>query len=136
MPALSACFDTSALIDLLDAEADRHLAVLREFQKYKVSGMVFITDVIFSEASVNMPSMEALQTALNELGIARIHASDEALYLAGQVYAAYKRRGGRKDGVQPDFMIGAIAQVEGLALVTCNERDFVNRFSDLEIVSL
>jgi predicted nucleic acid-binding protein len=137
LTALSACLDTSALIDLLDENADRHPAVLREFQRYKASGMVFITDIVFSEASVSMPSMEMLQTALDELGIARIRASDEALYLAGQVYAAYKRNKGegKKDGVQPDFLIGAVAQVEGLALITFNDKDFVKRFPNLEVVS-
>lgn len=137
MPALSACLDTSALIDLLDVEARRHLAVLEMFLKYKTSGMVFITDTIFSEASAGMPSMAALQNALDELGIARMSASDEALYLAGQVYAAYKRNKGegKKDGVLPDFLIGAVAQTERLALITFNGKDFVNRFPDLEVVA-
>lgn len=137
MPAHSACLDTSALIDLLNSEADRHQAVLEKFLEYKTLGMVFVTDVVFSEASVGMPSMAALQTALGELGIARICASDEALYLAGQVYAAYRQNKGegKKDGVLPDFLIGAVAQVEGAALITFNDKDFVNRFSDLEVIT-
>lgn len=136
MPALSACLDTSALIDLLEPEAPRHQRVLAAFQRYKTSGMVFITDIVFSEASAGMPSLEALQTALDELGIARVSANDDALFLAGRVFTVYKRSKGegKKDGVQPDFLIGAVAQVEGLALITFNDKDFVNRFRDLEVV--
>ena len=137
MPALSACYDTSALIDLLDQGAARHAAALAAFQRYKTTGMVFVTDVIFAEASIGMESAEALRTALNELGIERLSAdNDEALYHAGQTFKAYKRAKGegKKDGVLPDFMIGALAQAHGLALVTFNEKDFVSRFPELEVV--
>lgn len=137
MPALSACLDTSAIIDLLDTKANRHPAVLQTFQNYKVSGMVFITDIVFAECSVGMPSMAALNIALDELGIVMIRASNEALYLSGQVYADYKRSKGKgkKDGVLPDFLIGAVAVTEKLALITFNDKDFVNRFRDLEVVT-
>jgi predicted nucleic acid-binding protein len=108
VPALSACFDTSALIDLLDQGKPRHAAALAAFQRYKTSGMVFITDVIFAEASIGMPSAEALRTALDELGIDRLPSDDdEALYHAGQTFKVYKNRQGKRDGVLPDFMIGA-----------------------------
>lgn len=136
MPALSACLDTSALIDLLDQNAARHPTVLSVFQTYKTSGMVFITDIIFAEASAGMPSVEALRTALDELGIARLDADDDALFLAGQTYKIYKQSKGegKKDGVLPDFLIGALAQVKGLALITFNDKDFVNRFPNLEVI--
>lgn len=137
MPALSACFDTSALIDLLNQHAPRHPAALAEFLRYKTSGMVFVTDVIFAEASMGMQSAAALRTALDQLGIDRLLSNDDqALYHAGQTYKAYKKANGqgKKDGVLPDFLIGALAQANGLALVTFNEKDFVNRFPNLEIV--
>ena len=137
MPALSACFDTSALIDLLHQDKPRHAAALAAFQRYKTTGMVFVTDVIFAEASIGMPSAAALRTALDELGIERLSSDDdEALYRAGQTYLGYKRAKGegKKDGVLPDFMIGALAQAHGLALVTFNEKHFVNRFPELEVV--
>lgn len=135
MSALSACFDTSALIDLLDQGKPRHAAAFAAFQSYKTSGMVFITDVIFSEASIGMPSAAALRTALDELGIDRLTSDDDdALYHAGQTFKVYKEKKGKKDGVLPDFMIGALAQAYGIALVTFNEKDFISRFPELEVV--
>jgi hypothetical protein len=137
VPALSACFDTSALIDLLDQRAPRHAASLAAFQRYKTTGMVFVTDIIFAEASIGMPSAAALRTALDELGIDRLSSNnDQALFHAGQTFKAYKQAigQGKKDGVLPDFLIGALAQANSVALVTFNEKDFVNRFPELEVV--
>ena len=136
MSALSACLDTSALIDLLNASAARHAAVLAAFQKYKTTGMVFVTDVVFAEASAGMPSPEALRTALDELGIAMLEADDQALFLAGQTFKTYKQAkgDGKKDGVLPDFLIGALAARNSVALVTFNDKDFVARFPRLEVV--
>lgn len=137
MEPTSACLDTSALIALLnDAEA-AHTAVLREFQKYKTSGMVFITEVVFAEASAGMSSAAELRLALDELGISDLAANDEGLFSAGQVFKDYRRSKGtgKKDGVLPDFMIGAVAKAKGVALITLNDRDFVNKFNGLAVIN-
>jgi len=133
----SACLDTSALIALLNDAEDAHTAVLREFQKYKTSGMVFITEVVFAEASAGMSSAEELRLALDELGISDLAANDEGLFSAGQVFKNYRRSKGtgKKDGVLPDFMIGAVAEAKGVALITLNDRDFVNKFSGLAVIN-
>ena len=137
MEATSACLDTSALIALLNETEDAHVAVLREFQKYKSTGMVFITEVIFAEASAGMSSATELRLALDELGIADLSANDEGLFSAGQMFKDYRRSKGtgKKDGVLPDFMIGAVAKARGVALITLNDRDFVNRFNDLAVIN-
>lgn len=137
MEPTSACLDTSALIALLNDAEDAHAAVLREFQKFKTSGMVFITEVVFAEASAGMSSAEELRLALDELGISDLHANDEGLFSAGHVFKEYRRSkgNGKKDGVLPDFMIGAVAKAKGVALITLNDRDFVNKFTGLAVVN-
>lgn len=137
MEPTSACLDTSALIALLNNAEDAHDAVLREFQKYKSSGMVFVTEVVFAEASAGMKSAEELRLALDELGISNLNANDEGLFSAGQAYKEYRHSQGtgKKDGVLPDFMIGAVAMAKGVALITLNDRDFVNKFSDLAVIN-
>ena len=99
--------------------------------------MVFITDVVFAEASAGMNTAAELRLALDELGIADLRANDEALFSAGQVYKDYRRSkgDGKKDGVLPDFMIGAVAKANGIAMITLNDRDFVNKFDGLEVIN-
>ncbi len=99
--------------------------------------MVFITEVVFAEASAGMNSAEELRLALDEPGISDLQANDEGLFSAGQVYKEYRRSGGtgKKDGVLHDFMIGAVAYAKGVVLITLNDKDFVNKFRNLAVVN-
>jgi predicted nucleic acid-binding protein len=74
---------------------------------------------------------------LDELGISDLSANDDGLFSAGQVFKNYRRSKGtgKKDGVLPDFMIGAVAEAKGVALITLNDRDFVNKFESLAVVN-
>jgi len=97
--------------------------------------MVFLPDVAYAKASLAFESAKALRTALDELGIATINATDDALFLAGRVFQAYKKSVDPRDGVFPDFIVGAVAETFGCPLITFNEKDFVNRFKSLKIVT-
>lgn len=99
--------------------------------------MVFITEVVFAEASAGMASAEELRRALDELGISDLHANDDGLFSAGQVYKEYRssKGTGKKDGVLPDFMIGAVACAKSVALITLNDKDFVKKFRSLVVVN-
>jgi len=58
-----------------------------------------------------------------------------ALFLAGKAYLQYRRRGGSKGQVLPDFSIGAHAAVEGWPLLTRDASRFRTYFPGLEVVA-
>jgi hypothetical protein len=58
-----------------------------------------------------------------------------ALFLAGKAFLQYRRRGGRKAQVLPDFFIGAHAAVQGWRLLTRDARRFTTYFPTLEVVA-
>lgn len=93
-----------------------------------------ICDISFAEASVAYNSAKELHSVLEELGIDRLPTSDEALYLAGQTLKKYRAGGGTRDKILPDFIIGAVASIEGINLVTANPKDFASRFTDVTLV--
>jgi predicted nucleic acid-binding protein len=57
-----------------------------------------------------------------------------ALFLAGKAYLQYRRRGGGKAQVRPDFFIGAHAAVQGWALLTRDASRFRTYFLSLKVV--
>ena len=58
-----------------------------------------------------------------------------ALFLAGKAYLQYRRRGGGKAQVLPDFFIGAHAAVEGWPLLTRDASRFRTYFPSLEVIA-
>jgi predicted nucleic acid-binding protein len=93
-----------------------------------------ICDTSFAEASVAYDSAADLTAALIGLGIDRLPTSDDALYMAGQTFRLYRGRGGKRDGVLPDFIIGAVAKVENIPLMTANSKDFTKNFEGLILI--
>lgn len=96
----------------------------------RLVGPTIISDIIYCEALMAFPSPEDLNTVLSVLGIERIRTSDEAHFLAGRAYLTYKERkkGQFKQGVVPDFIVGAIAVAEGIPLMTSNPKDIISYF--------
>lgn len=58
-----------------------------------------------------------------------------ALFLAAKAYAQYRKRGGSKQQVLPDFFIGAHAAVEGWPLLTRDATRFRTCFPTLEVLA-
>jgi len=78
--------------------------------------------------------MEDVEAALPDSYFARLPLPWTAAFLAGQVFKLYRRRGGKRPGVLPDFFIGAHAAVSNLTLLTRDARRYRQYFPRLRIV--
>lgn len=109
--------DSSVLLDIMTADptwfdwSSRGLIEVAEYSR------LAINVVIFAEVSVGFAQIEEVEAALPS-EIERENLPDEAAFLAGKVYTAYRRRGGVKLSPLPDFFIGAHAAVAGYQLMT------------------
>jgi predicted nucleic acid-binding protein len=54
---------------------------------------------------------------------------------AARAQAAYRRRGGKRESLVPDFLIGANATYFSGRLLTTNPRDFLRSFPNLEVLT-
>ena len=54
---------------------------------------------------------------------------------ATRAQAAYRRRGGKRESLVPDFLIGANATYFSGRLLTTNPRDFLRSFPNLEVLT-
>jgi predicted nucleic acid-binding protein len=85
--------------------------------------------------SIGFETIEELERVLPAEVFSRQALPWEAAFLAGKVFADYRRRGGRKRSPLPDFYIGAHAAVSGLRLLTRDARRYRTYFPRLEIVT-
>ena len=58
-----------------------------------------------------------------------------ALFLAGQAFKTYRRRGGHRTSVLPDFFIGAHAAVLGAPLITRDARRYRSYFPTVDLIA-
>lgn len=58
-----------------------------------------------------------------------------ALFLAGKVFTDYRRAGGSRTGVLPDFMIGAQAAVQNLPILTRDIGRYRTYFPGVRLIS-
>ena len=127
--------DTNVLVDVLQNEpqwADWSIAQLRaQAQLHEL----VINPVIYAELSLSFSTFEALDRVLATMELAIHEVPRPALFLAGKAYLQYRRRGGGKAQVLPDFFIGAHAAVEGWPLLTRDASRFRTYFPSLEVVA-
>lgn len=124
--------DTSVIIPLLDDQAEHH-----EWCRTKVEVVerpILVSDIVYTEVSVGMRTKEELDEALERFDFVRTNYSDTALFRAGKAFLAHKRNGGRNH-LLPDFLIGALADVEGEPLLTRDAGKVKTYFPDVVLIT-
>ena len=94
-----------------------------------------INPVIYAEMSLSFSTIEALNDVVSTLELELRKIPRPALFLAAKAFAQYRKRGGNKLQVLPDFFIGAHAEVEGWPLLTRDASRFRTYFSTLDVLA-
>ena len=125
--------DTNIVILMLDPDGPpmlkEHVAQLRH------RGALTINEIVFAELSSGYDSVAEQQAMLAQLDLQLERMTLEACYRAGTAFAEYRRRGGRKERMLPDFLVGAHAACGKRSLVTCDRRGFGDYFPELDIIN-
>lgn len=127
--------DTNILVDVLQNDpqwADWSIAQLRALAKLHA---LTINPVIYAEMSLSFSTLEALDEVVKTMTLELREIPRPALFLAAKAFALYRRRGGNKGQVLPDFFIGAHAAVEGWPLLTRDASRFKTYFPTLEVIA-
>ena len=127
--------DTNVLVDVLQNDpqwAEWSISQLRAQAQFHE---LAINPVVYAELSLSFSTFEALDQVLETMDLAMHEVPRPALFLAGKAYLQYRRRGGGKAQVLPDFFIGAHAAVKGWALLTRDASRFRTYFPSLQVIA-
>lgn len=72
---------------------------------------------------------------MEEAGLEMISMPKPALFLAGKVFRQYRKAGGTRTGVLPDFFMGAHAAVQELPLLTRDLGRYRSYFPSLRLIA-
>lgn len=110
--------DTNVLLDIATNDPLRADWSMEKLDAAASLGPVVVNAIIYSEFSVGYERIEDVDRLLKEVDIGWSDVPREALFLAGKAFQTYRRQGGVRMGVFPDFFIGAHAAVSGMNLLT------------------
>ena len=126
--------DTNVLLDVVTDDATWAGWSQRQLEIWALRGTLVINAVIYAELSIGFERIEELEAVLSEIGMALDEIPRPALFLAGKAFRAYKRKGGARTGVLPDFFIGAHAAVARLPLLSRDTGRYWTYFPTLELI--
>ena len=127
--------DTNVLFDYLTEDSEWFDWSSPMLEEASNTGTVAINQVVYAEVSIRYSTLEQLDDDLSVDYFARLSIPWEAAFLAGKVFARYKRQGGTRRSPLPDFFIGAHAAVTGMTLLTRDARRYRAYFPKLKIIA-
>ncbi|MFV0624919.1 type II toxin-antitoxin system VapC family toxin [Sphingomonas sp. ac-8] len=127
--------DTNIVLDILEGDADWFDWSVRALEDARNAGRVVTGPVVAAEFGHYLASPDALSHRLEALMIELVDADVEGAWLAGRAYREYRRRGGERSSLLPDFLIGGHAQALGATVLTRDPRRFRSYFPDLPLIT-
>lgn len=98
-------------------------------------GEAFVNEIVFAEVSSRFRDVAMLERALAILELPLVRLTLVECHRAGHAFREYRRRGGEKQSILADFLIGAQAELRGWPLVTRDRKGFQSYFPDLTIIN-
>lgn len=127
--------DTNVLVDVLQDDPSWAECSMRQLRVQSALHELAINPVVYAEISLSYSTLEALEKVVAAMKLAVREIPRPALFLAGKAFAQYRKRGGSKTQVLPDFFIGAHAAVEGWPLLTRDASRFRTYFPTLQVLA-
>lgn len=127
--------DSNVLLDILGEENAWTDWSASTLQSAGNIGRLIINPIIYGEISVRFSSVEALDEALPETIFVRERLPFAAAFLAGKAFLAYRQRGGTRQSLLPDFLIGAHAAVSGYRLLTRDAGRYLTYFPRVDLLA-
>jgi predicted nucleic acid-binding protein len=98
------------------------------------AGPLLVCDVVWAERRTAFATAAAHAEAMSRLRLDFSPLDANAAALAGELFSKYRRAGGARQRILPDFLIGAHALSLGLPVATDDEGFFRKYFHGLPVV--
>lgn len=125
--------DTNVFVDVIHRDPIWLDWSLRELSKAKAQGIA-TNLVVYAELHTHDTAGPHIDAFLEKLGVEILHVSKQAAQQAAHAFRAYRQRGGTKNGVLPDFFIGAHALAEDYQLLTRDAGRYQTYFPKLQLI--
>ena len=127
--------DTNVLLNLVTNDSTWGDWAVEQLETASLAGPLLINDVVYAELAVRYERIEELDAFIDDAGLVVAPIPRAALFLAGKVFTRYRRAGGSRTGVLPDFIVGAHAAVQQLPLLTRDVGRYRSYFPTVALIT-
>ncbi len=130
---MTTAVDSSVLWAILKQESG-HEAWLETLIQAASEGPLIVNPITFAELAPSTTDEDELFAFLEALGIGWSDISPAAAHVAGQTFKQYRKAGGPRAPLVPDFLIAAHAQLQADRLAATDRGYLRMWFPDLELL--
>ena len=126
--------DTSVLLDVLGADPTFGPRSRKAVHSCLKEGRLIACEVVWAEVASFFPSSNAAEETMTRLGLEFSPIELKTALAASSAWKAYRSRGGQRESVVADFLIGAHALSQAERLLTRDRGFYRTHFSRLKIL--
>jgi predicted nucleic acid-binding protein len=127
--------DANVILDvLLGTTSDAEVSA-QALRRAELDGALTISAICYAEVAGNFPLQSRADDFFELIGCTVQEIDREIAFLASSFYRSYKKRGGDRTRILPDFLIAAHAQLKADRLLTCDKRFFGSAFPKLKTIA-
>jgi predicted nucleic acid-binding protein len=127
--------DSNVVVDVLERDPRWFAWSISQMRNLSIGHSLAINTIIYAELAATFTSSAVLDQKIATMNLAFEEIPRQAAFLAGKAYLLYRRQGGTKANVLPDFFIGAHAAVLGCPLLTRGTRRYATHFPTVRLIA-